>query len=81
MRFLNFGSSSLDLEVFAYISAVDFDDFLAIQEELLLRFMDAVQAAGTHMALPSQATYVTSGAGQERTAIPDIPKLAVRTSS
>ena len=58
VRFLSFGSSSLDVEVFAYISAGDFSDFLAIQEELLLRMMDAIQAAGTRMALPSQATYV-----------------------
>jgi len=58
VRFLSFGSSSLDVEVFAYISAGDFSDFLAIQEELLLRMMDAIQAAGTRMALPSQTTYV-----------------------
>ena len=61
VRFLNFGSSSLDVEVFAYIWAADFPEFLAVQEELLLRFMDAIQAAGTRMALPSQTTYVASG--------------------
>ena len=61
VRFLGFGSSSLDVEVFAYISVIDFGDFLAIQEELLLRIMDAIQAAGTRMALPSQATYVRPG--------------------
>jgi MscS family membrane protein len=78
VRFLGFGSSSLDVEVFAYISAVDFADFLAIQEELLLRFMDAIQAAGTRIALPSQTTYVASGAGQEGTGIPEIQKIPVR---
>jgi len=60
VRFLGFGSSSLDVEVFAYVSVFDFGSFLEIQEELLLRIMDAVQAAGTRMALPSQTTYVTS---------------------
>ena len=61
VRFLGFGSSSLDVEVFAYISVLDFGDFLEIQEDLLLRIMDAVQAAGTRMALPSQTTYLVSG--------------------
>ena len=78
VRFLGFGSSSLDVEVFAYIAVIDFADFLEVQEELLLRFMDAIQAAGTRIALPSQTTYVASGAGQERTGIPEIQKIAVR---
>ena len=75
VRFLGFGSSSLDVEVFAYISAVDFADFLEIQEELLLRIMDAIQAAGTRIALPSQTTYLASGAGQEGTGVLEIRKV------
>jgi small-conductance mechanosensitive channel len=74
---LNFGSSSLDVEVFAYILAVDFPDFLAVQEELLLRFMDAIQAAGTRMALPSQTTYVASGYEGIRSATDFDPKPAM----
>jgi MscS family membrane protein len=77
VRFLNFGSSSLDVEVFAYILAVDFPDFLAVQEELLLRFMDAIQAAGTRMALPSQTTYVASGYEGIRSATDFDPKPAM----
>jgi MscS family membrane protein len=60
VRFLQFGASSLDVEVFAYIAVADFAEFLEIQEYLLLRIMDAVQAAGTRMALPSQTAYVVS---------------------
>jgi len=63
VRFLSFGSSSLDIDVFAYISVLDYADFLEIQEELLLRLMDAVQAAGTGMALPSQTTYLEGRLG------------------
>jgi len=76
VRFLSFGSSSLDVEVFAYISVVDLGEFLAIQEELLLRFMDAIQAAGTRMALPSQTTYVASG--YEGTGMPETLKIPIR---
>ena len=80
VRFLGFGSSSLDVEVFAYIYAIEFADFLEIQEELLLRMMDAIQAAGTRIALPSQTTYLAPGAGQERAGVPEIPKIPVRNS-
>jgi MscS family membrane protein len=60
VRFLQIGTASLDVEVFAYISVVDYVEFLEIQEYLLLRIMDAVQSAGTRMAFPSQTTYVVS---------------------
>ena len=78
VRFLGFGSSSLDVEVFAYIYTIDFAEFLEIQEELLLRIMDAIQAAGTRIALPSQTTYLAPGAEQERTDVPEIQKIPVR---
>ena len=78
VRFLGFGSSSLDVEVFAYVSVIDFSDFLQIQEELLLRMMDAIQAAGTRIALPSQTTYVASGSGQEAMGMFEIQKRPIR---
>ena len=60
VRFLRFGPSSLDVDVFVHITVVDYVEFLEIQEYLLLQIMDAVQAAGTRMAVPSQTTYVVS---------------------
>jgi len=78
VRFLRFSSSSLDVEVFAYISVPDFSDFLEIQEKLLLRIMDAVQAAGTRMAFPSQTTYLVSDSPFGETSLPEILKNTVR---
>ncbi len=78
VRFLRFGSSSLDIEVFAYISAIDFSGFLAVQEELLLRFMDAVQEAGTRMAFPSQTTYLAYDSPSEETNVRELLKTAAR---
>ena len=75
VRFLRFGSSSLDVEVFAYISVIDFAYFLEIQEELLLRMMDAIQAAGTRMALPSQTTYLNRGSAYDESAVPEMVKI------
>ncbi len=63
VRFVSFGAYSLDLEVFAYIRTNDFDEFLAIREELLLGMMDTVAASGTSFAFPSQTIYGAPDAG------------------
>jgi MscS family membrane protein len=56
VRFIGIGSYSLDIEIFAYIRTLDGDEFMKIQQDLLLLIMDAVKAAGTALALPTQAT-------------------------
>jgi MscS family membrane protein len=58
IRFVGFGGSSLDLEIFAYVRATEMPEFLAIQEDLLLRIMDIIAQAGTGIAFPSQTTYL-----------------------
>jgi MscS family membrane protein len=60
VRLLRFGTSSLDIEVFAYVFARDWNDFLRIQEDLLLQIMQIVEEAGSRLALPAQAMYVTA---------------------
>lgn len=55
VRFIGVGSYSLDLEIFAYVLTPSFDEFLKMQQELLLAILDAVEAAGTALALPTQA--------------------------
>ncbi len=53
VRFIQFGPSSLVLDVFAYVLTTDRLEFLRVQEELLLQTMDTVEAAGAHIALES----------------------------
>lgn len=62
VRFVGIGTYSLDLEVFAYIATNNGDEFLRIQQELLLRILEEVEAAGTALALPTQAYYSVGGA-------------------
>ena len=50
IRFVNFGAYSLDLEIFAYVLTADYDEFLAIQEDIYLRIMDIVEQSGTGFA-------------------------------
>lgn len=59
VRFIGFGDYSEDVELFAYLDCVDQKEFLAIQEELLMRIEEIIIAAGSGFALPSQITLVT----------------------
>ena len=52
-RLIRFGDASLELEAFAYVLTHDAEVFLEIQEELLLRIIDIIEASGTALALPS----------------------------
>jgi MscS family membrane protein len=56
VRFVGVGAYSLDLEVFVYILTRSGDEFLTVQQDLLLWILDAVEAAGTALALPTQAS-------------------------
>ena len=57
VRFVGVGPYSLDVEVAAYIKTVDNDEFLALQQELLLRMLQAVEKAGTALAVPLQESF------------------------
>jgi len=63
VRFVGFGAYSLDLEVFAYVRTTDWAEFLAVREDVFLRFMDAVDASGTGFAFPSQTLYAGTDGG------------------
>jgi MscS family membrane protein len=58
VRFVRFGASSLEVDIFAYVFAHDWNNFLEIQEELLFGIMDIVRKAGAEIALPSQTLYL-----------------------
>ena len=60
VRFIRLGAYSLDVDIFAYIVARDWNDFLAIQQDLLLAIMDLVRQAGVEIAFPSQTMYIAT---------------------
>jgi MscS family membrane protein len=66
VHFNGVGTYSLDLEITAYVLTKDGDEFLKIQQDLYLRILDAVEAAGTALALPTQAniSYAVANAPQ-----------------
>jgi len=59
------GAFSLDFDISAYILTPDDDEFSRVQQELLLRILEVIEATGTHLALPTQASinYTASAAG------------------
>jgi MscS family membrane protein len=57
-RLVRFGDASLELQVFAYVPTRNEGAFLDIQEELLLKIMDIVEASGAAFSLPTEATPV-----------------------
>lgn len=62
-RLVGFGAYSKDVEIFAYARCRDQDEFLAIQEDLLLRVEDIVREAGSDFAFPSETSYVARDRG------------------
>ena len=56
VRFIGIGTYSLDIEIFIYVRTLDGDEFMRIQQDLFLSIMDAVESAGTALAVPTQAT-------------------------
>jgi len=71
VRFLRYGESTLDMEAFAYVSAQDWNHFLEIQEELLLRIKEVIAANGVRMAFPSHTVYLGNDAKT------DVPTVAM----
>lgn len=64
-RFIGFGASSLDIEVFGYVTTRDWADFPGIREDILLRVMDIVEQGGTAFAFPSQTLYLGRDRGPD----------------
>jgi MscS family membrane protein len=61
VRFVGYGNSSLDLEVFAYVETTVWGDYLEVAEDLNLRILDIIVEAGTALAYPAQMVSLERG--------------------
>ena len=57
VRFVNVGDFSFDIEIFVYVTTAVWEEYLAIQEALLLKLLSVVEGAGTNLAVPVQAAF------------------------
>ncbi|MCF8466967.1 MAG: mechanosensitive ion channel family protein [Sneathiella sp.] len=60
VRFVELGDYSLTVEIYAYVAVADMAEFLAIQEEILMKIVEIVHAQGADFAFPSTTTYLAS---------------------
>ena len=60
---VNFGESSIDIEVRAKVDTDEVYEFQLIQQDLLLRVLDEVESAGSGFAFPSTTTYIAQDEG------------------
>ena len=54
VRILRLAEYSIEVEIYAYILVRDYSEFLALQEELILLIVEAIEKTGAAIALPSQ---------------------------
>jgi MscS family membrane protein len=54
VRLREFGASSLDIEIQAFLETTDYGEFMLFRQEALLGFMGVVEGAGTSLALPAR---------------------------
>jgi MscS family membrane protein len=59
VRFFRFAEYALEVELYFYILERDYNQFLQVQEGLLLQVMDVLESTGAVVALPSQTTLAT----------------------
>jgi MscS family membrane protein len=67
VRFLGYGSDSLKVEIFAYIHAADWNDYLGVQEDINLRIAEVIENSGSGFAFPSQTVYISQDQGLSET--------------
>lgn len=63
VRFIGYAAYSKDVDIYCYLECREQNEFLAIQEDLLLRIDDIVTAAGSGFAFPSQTAYLARDGG------------------
>jgi MscS family membrane protein len=68
VRLVNFGAEAIELEVFVYVLTADFNRFLELREELLLRIASVVEGAGSGFA-PTRFIYMQGSAGDASAAV------------
>ncbi len=66
VRLIELAPSSINVELLCYVLTLNFDEFAAVREELLLRIMNLVEDSGTSLATPSQTLYLSGDAGPKK---------------
>ncbi|MGA8025731.1 MAG: mechanosensitive ion channel domain-containing protein, partial [Bryobacteraceae bacterium] len=60
LRFTKITDQSFDLEIFSYVQTADYNEYLKVQSELLLKIIDAAAERNVGFAVPFQES-ITAG--------------------
>ena len=60
VRFVEFGASSLDIQIICIVLLSDWGEFMEEKEEINFAIMDIVAEHGLSMAFPSRSLYIES---------------------
>lgn len=63
VRFSEFGGSAYVLDIYAFVRAADWNEYMAIKEDLNLKIAEILRDCGTDFALPSQTLYLARDRG------------------
>ncbi len=63
VRLLSFADSAIQIEIFVYLLATEFNIMAEIREDLLLKIQGIIEAAGSGFAFPSRTVYLEYGEG------------------
>jgi MscS family membrane protein len=61
VRFVAIADDALNIELFAYFNTTDWTEYLELAEEMNLRILEIVAAAGTSLALPASTLQIEQG--------------------
>jgi MscS family membrane protein len=71
VNFVNFGESSLDIQIFCYTKTKEWAVYLDVQEDLFVRIMEIAEEMEIEIAFPTRAVYIRDeNRGGERPAAP-----------
>lgn len=65
VRFKELAASSLDIEVMAWFETSDWNEFQLIRQDILIGFMEVVEAAGSSIAFPTRTVHLEHAAVHE----------------
>lgn len=58
VHFINFGPSSLDMEVYTFTKSINLEEFKDIQQDVLLKIADIISSNHAEIAFPTQTLYL-----------------------
>jgi MscS family membrane protein len=72
LRVTNFAGAAFELELFAFGKTGDWREFTSIRQEVILKIVAIIEAAGTRFAAPTRLTYLSTDAGVDSEKANDI---------